>query len=143
MAKSHLTKAEAGRVARFAAEVVSILGMARWRVSVMEEPAPDDTVACIKPITPYYRAEMKLHRDWSRQPVEIRRSAIVHEVCHLLHYQVDHVLEDAGGLMHDHEHEQVATHYERAVEYMVDLLTTFVEEQADVRAAWDSIYGGS
>ena len=141
MAKSHLTKAEAGRAANFAAAVAAILGMARWRINIMEEPAPDDAAACIKPIEPYFRAEIKLNRNWSKEPLEMRFRTLVHEVCHLMHYQVDQVFDDAGLSMPDHEHEELGRHYFRATEYMVDLLAMYVEQQDEVRAAWDRIYG--
>lgn len=140
MVKHHVTRKEAQAVVDFACFVAAQLGLPKWAITVLDEPADDDAMASIEPLGWRWVAELKLNQDWMTYDSAARRNTIVHEVCHLLHYGINHVIEDAADLMHDHEWQQINRRYHRATEYMVDHLAGFIDSHYDLRAEWDRLH---
>lgn len=140
VSKSHVTRREAEAVLAFAEKVRDQLGLPAWRFAVLEEPAGDDALASIDTVSGRWIAELRLCEGWMKLPTDERRNTIVHEVCHLLHVGVNHVIEDAQHLMHDHEWETLNAQYHRATEYMVDHLAGFLDAHYQLQEAWDTAH---
>lgn len=140
-ARSHVTKREAQAVADFASEVLTALHMPGWQVLIMDDPADDDDVASISTVHGKYTAQVYLASDWMRRTDQDRRETVVHEMLHLLHFRIDHILDDAANYMRDHEHEALATRYRRETELMVDHLAKFLSRTHSLESAWDHAHG--
>lgn len=138
---SHVTKRECGAVAEFAAQVLSALNMPAWQILVMEEPADEDDFASISKIDGKHVAQIYLSTDWMKRTDEERRETITHEVLHLLHFRIDHVLDDAKPLMREHEHDMLMTRYWREAELMVDHLARWLSRTHSLEQAWDTAHG--
>lgn len=138
--KSHVTRREADAVVAFAIKVRDLLGLPSWRIGVLEEPADGDALASISTVPGRWIAEVKLSDQWMKLSSDERRDTIVHEVCHLLHVGVNHVIEDAQSLMHDHEWDALNASYHRATEYMVDHLAGFLDAHYQLQQAWDEVH---
>lgn len=141
MAKHHVTRKEAQAVIDFAGYVLHELGLPAWQICVMDEPSDEDAFADIRTIEGRWVAELRLCSTWEQVDYDERRQTVVHEVLHLLHYSVNHVIEDASDLMHDHEWEGLNRRYHRATEYMVDHLARFLDSHSDLRTRWDRVHG--
>ena len=140
VAKSHVTRREAEAVVAYALDVARLLHLPGWRISVLEEPAEDDALASIDTVEGRWIAQLKLCSHWMKLPADERRNTITHEVLHLLHVGVNHVLEDAQHLMHDHEWQTLNVQYHRATEYMVDHLAAFLDDNYQLEQAWDAAH---
>lgn len=143
MTRSHVTRREANAVCEFAIDVLQLLHMPGWQVLVMEDPADEDCVASILPVEGKYTAQLYLASDWMKRSDDERCETVVHEVLHLLHFRVNHVLDDARGLMHDHEHDALYVRYRRETELMVDHLAKFLSRTHSMRASWDTAHQAS
>lgn len=106
-ARSHVTKREAQAVVDFAIDVLELLHMPGWQILVMDDPADEDDLASISTVEGKYTAQLHLASDWMKRTDEERCETVVHEVLHLLHFRVNHVIDDARDLMHGHEHDQL------------------------------------
>lgn len=137
---SHVTKREAQAVCDFAADVMTLLHMPGWQILVMEAPADDDCIASIIPVEGKYVAQLSLARDWMKRSSDERRETVVHEVLHLLHFRVNHVIDDAGDFMHAHEHGAIRRSYWRETELMVDHLAKFLAETHSIEEAWEAAH---
>lgn len=137
MARSHVTKREAQAVCDFAAEVLTVLHMPGWQILVMDDPADDDDIAAITTVEGKYTAQLWLAADWMKRSDDDRRETIVHEVLHLLHFRINHVVDDARSLMHDHEHDDLQRRYWRETELMVDHLAKYLSRTHNLGEAWD------
>lgn len=140
MAKSHVSKSEARAVCDFAANVVSALHMPGWKILVMDDPCEDDALASISWVDGKYTAQIYLCAGWMNRSSDERRETVVHEVLHLLHFRINHVIDDARDLMHDHEHDALARRYQRETELMVDHLAKFLAETHNLEEAWDKAH---
>lgn len=138
---SHVTKREAQAVADYAADVIALLALPRWRILIMEEPCDDDCIASIDSVEGKYTAQLWLCTDWMKRADDERRDTITHEVLHLLHFRVDHIIADARDLMHDHEHDALHHRYRRETELMVDHLAGFLADTHRLRDAWEHHHG--
>lgn len=143
MTRSHVTKREAQAVCDFAIEVMTALHMPGWQILVMEEPADEDDVASISPVEGKYTAQLWLASDWMKRTEHDRLETVVHEVLHLLHFRINHVLDDAADFMRDHEHEALYARFRRETELMVDHLAKFLSRTHSLERAWDVAHGRS
>jgi hypothetical protein len=134
--RSHVTKREAQAVCDFAADVLSALCMPSWQVLVMEEPADEDCVASISTVEGKYTAQLYLASDWMKRTDHDRRETVVHEVLHLLHFRVNHVVEDVALLLREHEAAELDRRYHRETELMVDHLAKFLSRTHSLTEAW-------
>lgn len=141
MTRSHITKREAQAVCDFAAEVLTALRMPAWTILVMEEPADDDDLGSINYVEGKYTAQLWLSSDWMKRTDQDRRETVVHEVLHLLHFRVNHVIDDARDLMPNHEHDALQRRYRRETELMVDHLAKFLAGTHSLESAWDIAHG--
>jgi hypothetical protein len=139
--RSHVTKREAQAVADFASEVLTALRMPSWQVLVMEEPADEDCVASISTVEGKYTAQLYLASDWMKRTDQDRRETVVHEMLHLLHFRVNHVIEDAELLLREHEAADLDRRYHRETELMVDHLAKFLSRTHTLEQAWDAAHG--
>lgn len=139
----HTTKREAQAICDYAVDVIGALGLPGWRVLLMEDPCDDDCLACIVPVEGKYTAQLYVCTDWMKRDDDERRDTITHEVLHLLHFRVDHVLDDARDLMHDHEHDALHKRYRRETELMVDHLAGFLARTHTLRESWAKAHGKS
>ena len=139
--RSHVTKREAQAVCDFATEVLTALHMPGWTILVMEEPSDDDCVASINWTYGKYTAQLYLCSDWMKRTDQDRRETVVHEVLHLLHFRVNHVIDDAADLMREHEHDALYVRYRRETELMVDHLAKFLSRTHSLESAWDIAHG--
>lgn len=138
---SHVTKREAQAVTDYAADLIALLALPRYRVLVMTDPADDDAIAEIDTVEGKWVARLWLASDWMKRTSDERRETITHEVLHLIHQRVDAVvIEDARQLMHDHEADDLARRYTRETELMVDHLAVFLAETHALQAAWDKAH---
>lgn len=139
----HVTNREAQAVCDFAAEVLTTLHMPGWQILVMEVPVPDDEEAwaMIDTVEGKYTAQLSLCSEWMKLDDRQRRETVVHEVLHLLHFRVNHVIDDARDLMHDHEHDALQKRYNRETELMVDHLAKFLSRTHTLEEAWDIAHG--
>lgn len=124
----------------FAIDVLQLLNMPGWQVLVMEEPAEEDAVASISPVYGKYTAQLYLGSDWMKRTDDDRCETVVHEVLHLLHFRINHVIDDARGLMRDHEHDALEVRYRRETELMVDQLAKFLSRTHTMRESWDTAH---
>lgn len=136
MPRSHLTSREAQAVADFATEVIGALHLPGWQVLVMEEPADGDCIASIDYVDGKYTAQLYLCSDWMKRTDAERCETVVHEVLHLLHFRVNHVIDDARDFMHHHEHDALSRRYRRETELMVDHLAKFLSRTHSLSEAW-------
>lgn len=134
--RTHVTKREAQAVCDFAVNVLTALHMPGWQILVMEEPADEDELAAIRPVDGKYTAQLWLCSDWMKRSDEERRETVVHEVLHLLHFRINHVVDDARDLMHDHEHDAMQRRYFRETDLMVDHLAKFLSCTHSLEEAW-------
>ena len=138
--KHQVTRREAQAVADFAGKVRDLLGLPGWRISVLDEPSADDALASISTVPGRWIAQVRLSPDWMKLSDEERRNTVAHEVLHLLHVGVNHIIEDAADLMHAHEWETLNARYHRATEYMVDHLAGFLDDNYQLQQAWDDAH---
>ena len=124
---SHLTKAESAAALELAVDVGEILGIGLWSIRILEEPCADDCHASVKVIESRYIAEISLSKNWSSLPKEEKNLTIIHEMCHLLHFRIDHAFESTRQFMHDHEYDIVETQYRREMELLVDRLAMVIQ----------------
>lgn len=124
---SHLTDKESTAALRLAVEVGEILGIGLWSIRIMEEPCADDCHASVKVIEGRYVAEISLSKDWSSLPKEEKKLTIIHEMCHLLHFRIDHAFESARQFMHDYEYDIVEAQYRHEMELLVDRLAMVIQ----------------
>lgn len=136
MARSHVTKREAQAVCDFAANVMGALHMPGWQVLVMEDPADEDDLASISALDGKYTAQFWLASDWMRRTDDERRETVVHEVLHILHFRINHVLDDAAALLSERDREQLEKRYQRETELMVDHLAKFLSRTHSLEQAW-------
>lgn len=139
--KRHVTMKEADAVADFVGNLLEALHMPAWRVLIMDKPCEEDSFATINPIDGVWTAELFLCEGWMKVDYDRRREVITHEVLHLLHFQVNHVVHEAKDYMHDHEHEGLWNRYQMACEYMVDHLAMWMADTHSLSEAWDKAHG--
>lgn len=136
----HITDLEALALSIFLVDMGEFLHLPRYRYSVMPEPCEDDALASISTITHRHIAEIKVNRDWMNRSLEDRLNTAIHEVCHLLHRDVDHAVKSAQPFMHSHEFTLVWNNYQRQVELMVDYLAMFLQDFTKINEAWTACY---
>lgn len=137
MTASHFTEREADAILDFAANVGSTLGLPSWKLTILDEHPNEGAMASIEPIEGRWFAMLRLSPEWMELDSDKRRMAIVHEVCHLIHYDINNVIKDAAESMHGHEWQSLNRRYVRAVEYMVDHLAHFLDSHYDLKEAWE------
>lgn len=138
---SHVTDEEAKAVADFAMEVGELLSLPRYRYNVMIDPCDEDALGSIHTVQHRWIAEIYLCESWMERSDEDRMNTVIHEVCHLLHRDVDHVVDqETGPFLHEHEHRHLKMRYRREVELMVDHLANFITEFTTVRSTWDKLH---
>lgn len=135
---SHVTDEEAKRVCLFAVNMGEALGLPRYQYSVMVEPCDDRALASIHMVRDRHIAELSLSKEWMERTEEERMNSIVHEVLHLIHRDVDYMVERFESLTHAHEFEGVWSMYRRETELMVDYLATFMSDFTTIQAGWAS-----
>ena len=135
--KPHISENEAEIIANFAAEVISTLGLGRWRVLVMTDPSEKGTIATVDYVEDRYVAELRVSKDWVSRKSEEKYEAIIHECLHLLHLRVNQVLQDLEKVTLPHQLDTAWLHYTREIEYMVDRLATYVAMDSYLKSAWE------
>ena len=135
--KPHISDNEAGIIANFAAEVISTLGLGRWRVLVMTDPSEKGTIATVTYVENRYVAELRVSRDWTSRKPEEKYEVIIHECLHLLHLRVNQVLQDLEKVTLPHQLDTAWLHYTREIEYMVDRLATYVAMDPHLVEVWE------
>lgn len=136
MARSHVSKREAQRIANYAVTVCDLMRMPKWKILVMEDPA-EDAYAAINWIDQRHVAQLWLSPEWMKLDTDTRRNAITHEVMHLVHARVSTAtFDDSRHLMHDHEHDDWVRRVRREFELMVDHLATFIADTHRLEEAW-------
>lgn len=138
---SHVSGREAQAICDYAAELCRTLRMPRWLILLLEEPCSKDAQASIKWIDQRWVAQLAVCRDWMKLDYDKRRTAITHEVLHLLHSQLSTVvIDDSAPYMHGHEHEDWVRRVTREFELMVDHLATFMADTHTLEQAWDAAH---
>lgn len=132
---------EAQILADFVAEIIGKMGLSRWKVLVMDEPAPEDSLATITLNPQRYIAELKIGYGWPELSLEEKREVLLHETLHLWHYRLNHIVEDLEDSLSDKVMKLVWKRYTREVEYMVDQISIFLTEDKDLAELWDKVYG--
>lgn len=74
--KPHISENEAEIIANFAAEVISTLGLGRWRVLVMTDPSEKGTIATVTYVENRYVAELRVSKDWVSRKSEEKYEAM-------------------------------------------------------------------
>lgn len=136
----HVSDIEARRVALFAAEVGEYLSLPRYRYIVMVEPCDNDAMATIHTLSHRHVAQIYLSDEWMDRTEGERMNCVIHEVCHLLHRDLDYAVKGGQQYMHDWEFRSVWTHYTREVELMVDYLALFIERFSTVQESWERFF---
>lgn len=140
-AEGHIPKAEAQAIAHYCHELMQLLRLPQWTVLIMVDPSDDGTLANINPIDGRYVAQLHLCEDWMTLEDSNKLNTITHEICHLLHARVNHVVWETRDLMHDHEHQLVWQRYKMETEYMVDHIATFIDKTHKLQRTWDICFG--
>lgn len=136
----HVSDIEARRVALFAADVGEYLSLPRYRYNVMAKPCEESALASIHTVEHRHIAEIFLSIEWMDRSESERMNTVIHEVCHLLHRDVDFAVKSGDKYMHPWEFGPVWEHYQREVELMVDYLAQFIQNFSTVEAAWDRFF---
>ncbi|EFD50340.1 hypothetical protein HMPREF0569_1593 [Micrococcus luteus SK58] len=140
MGAKHLSDKDADRAAAFMAEVASVLGLPQWSIRVMEKPCEKDAQATVGVIHGRYVAEVRLSRGWTHVHPDEQRNTLVHEVLHLFHHRIDDVVLAAESAVPKKALRRLHDGLNVELEYMVDLLTTVVQDMPAVRSAWHRHY---
>lgn len=136
----HVSDIEARRVALFAADVGEYLSLPRYRFSVMLKPAEKGAFASIHTVEHRHVAEIFLCKSWMKRSESDRMNAVIHEVCHLLHRDVDFAVKSAQSFTHTHEFNHIWFSYSREIELMVDYLAQFIQNFSTVAEAWERAF---
>lgn len=136
----HIGEIEARRVSLFAAEIGEYLSLPRYRYNVMIDACDEDALASIHTVEHRHIAQIYVSTEWMDRSDEERMNTIIHEVCHLLHRDVDFAVKSGKQYMHDWEFVSVWTGYTREVELMVDYLAQFIQNFSTVQKSWDHFY---
>ena len=121
-------------------EVRRCLYLQHWAIRMPDEWAdpPDDVIAQIDPCDGRYLATLRFGTGFRGQSREAIRSTIVHELLHLHHVRLTDIvrlgkyMNDLGQTTFDHMNDQM----KREAEYMIDALTTVVEEVVPLPPEW-------
>lgn len=136
MSGTHITEEEAEVVANFASEVAYHMHLPRYSFLVMEEPCEEDALASIELIEDRWIAQVRLSTEWMKRGESERMNTVIHEVCHVLHRELDWVMSQARNYMHDYEHNMLADQYRHQAELMVDHMALFLSEMKPIKKAW-------
>lgn len=136
----HITDTEAKRVAIFASDIGEYLSLPRYRYSVMVQPCDEGALASIHTVEHRHIAQIHLSVEWMDRSEEERMNTVIHEVCHLLHRDVDFAVSGANQYMHEWEFRSVYLQYQREVELMVDYLAQFIQNFSTVARSWELSY---
>lgn len=131
---SHITDAEATRIASYMGAMMRLFGLPAWRILIMEDPCDEDANASIQVVYGQHCAQLYLCDDWSSLPDETRFEVITHEVCHILHFRIDNTFD----LLKSHKHWRSAYEvYRHETELMVDHLVQVLMETHRLKEAWN------
>lgn len=136
----HVSEIEARRVCLFAAEVGEYLSLPRYRYNVMIDPCDEGALASIHTVEHRHVAQIYLSEEWMDRSEEERMNTVIHEVCHLLHRDLDFAVQGGKQYMHDWEFHSVWTHYQRQAELMVDYLAQFIQNFSTVAKSWEHFF---
>lgn len=136
--KKHITKKEARRITAFAANVADLLNLGNWQIVVTNDPCPKYSMAQIEFIQDRYFAQISVSKRWKTYDDDEKMHTIVHEVCHLMHRNLNVVvMDDTSDVLSYTDHERLCTQYRRHVELMVDGLANFLVTNYKMRKAWN------
>lgn len=136
----HITDLEAKALANFMSDIGEFLHLPRYRYSVMTEPCDDDALASIHTVKDRHIAQVYVSREWMDRSLDERINTAIHEVCHLLHREVDNTVKSSKIYMHDWEFSSVWSQYNRQIELMVDYLAMFLQDFTKLNEAWTLCY---
>lgn len=106
--------------------LAALMGLGHWRIDFEIEPAPDDSVACIRVVRGQQRAILQVGKQYAAQSPEDARSTILHELIHVylwpLDDLVDHVQPHVGTIAAA----LIEAQHELAVERATDALAVAI-----------------
>lgn len=92
----HLSKKDTEDILRFLTLARSYLRLDQWDVILMKEPPEeDDVVMEVTPQANHFTTQLRVCKDWAKQPDSSKRDTIIHELLHLLHRDISDVFDDA------------------------------------------------
>ena len=116
-------------------DVLPRLGLARWRVTLSDEPADADAHAQISPQDQSYDAELALDPAFLDLPLERQRELLTHELLHLAFAHVDTVVEHLEPVMGTAAWAVFSPHYTDASERAIDELARAIARSLPLPAA--------
>jgi len=140
MSKHHIKPREQRRIMDYAMKVLGTLGENKWRVLLMVEPSDDDAYGSVNIAPEKYVVELYLAENWHELSNETRRNTITHEMLHVVHKRVDHVVYDLDPLLRHDEQTDLRTKYQREIELMVDHFATFMSDTHSLTEEWDEAW---
>lgn len=126
----HLPADEQNRIFAYFRQIATLAGMPRWVLRLAAEPSEEGTDAQILMTVDRYYATLRVSAGWMDLSTSEKQNTIIHEVCHLLYHRLDHVMDDAARLMHDHEYRTFRDAYRREMELVVDQLALTLQDHA-------------
>ena len=126
----HITEREAEIVLDYLHTIATLVGLPRFEFDLDLTPCDDGRYASIFMHNQKYYARVSLNAEWMEYPPDIKANSMIHEVCHLLHHRLDHLIDDQIRYMHDHEHRAFEKAYVRETELIIDQLARTLQDHA-------------
>lgn len=113
-----------------------MLNLPPYTFYLLHEPCPPEAEATIEVVEGRMAAKLRLSVGWMDVDEFEKMRTLCHEVCHLLHRGVDHVVDGMVTYMATHEHFRLRDEVSYQHELMVDHIANLMAVSPTVREAW-------
>lgn len=113
-------------VERWVAEAQDALGIAHWKIRVIQDAADVEAWADIEPHTQAQTADLRLAHDFFRQDAERQRLVLTHELLHLITCRTDRTVETLEEALGKIAWAAYEPQYTDATERMTEHLATII-----------------
>ena len=131
----HLTPGEVEEILCYTYQVLEVLRLNHYDISVSDTPAGSDEFASMQLTQGRFFGSLRVAEDWSKKTEYEKCGTIIHECLHLAHAHVNSALAAVVGnssAISDELGTMIDAVFMDAMEYMVDSLTVVIQEAYDL-----------
>jgi hypothetical protein len=136
MVKLDIPHKETERVVSYLCAVAIHLALPPYTFYLLEEACGDEAEATIEVVEGRMAAKVSLGVNWMDRDESDRQRTLTHEVCHLLHRDIDHLLKKLSERMGVAHHIELMDEYNYRLELMVDHIANTMAPDQTLRQVW-------